>query len=339
MNKVAVVSIVLVAVLVHQSLGFRTLPTSEVDTGNFGCPAQSDEDGIIDSIDSGIQSEVQNTILSSIPCRLGECESNPAASCQEVLEQGPGVSGWYWIQRCDGDHVQMYCAMTNPCGCTGEGAWTRVALLNMTDPTENCPSGMNLRTINGRRMCSRNVNPAQCVSVRHTAQFLPYNRVCGRLHGYQDGTPDAFRPYFDNRGYTVDDPYFDGASLTHGFSPRKHIWTFAAGPNDSGTSAYFCPCSTGSAYTGVVPPFIGSDWFCESAAAVNTGDTVYTNNPLWDGIGCGGSRSTCCSFNTPPWFCKELPEVTRDDLEIRLCGSENLPNEDVPVYYYEIYVQ
>ena len=339
MSNSTIVVLLLGTALVLPALGFRNLPTTEVDTGSFGCPTDQMEQTVVDAANAAIQSEVQGNILPTIPCRLGECESKPASSCQEILEQGPGVSGWYWLTRCDGNHVQVYCSMTNPCGCSGGGAWMRVGLLNMTDPDETCPSGMTLRNVNNQRMCSRKVNPAQCVSVYHTAQFVNYNRVCGRVHGYQDGNPDAFRPYFDNRAYTIDDPFIDGATLTYGFSPRKHIWSFAGGPDDTGTTPYHCPCSTGSAYTGVIPPFVGNDWFCESAAATQAQDRVYTDNPLWDGVGCSGSRSTCCSFNSPPWFCKDLPSATRDDIELRMCGDEHIANEDVPVYYYEIYVQ
>ena len=338
MKTVTVVVLLLGLVSVHPTLGFRNLPATEVDTGNFGCPTDDREQIVTDSNDAVIRSDVQANILSTILCRLGECESNPASSCQEVLEQGPGVDGWYWLRRCDGAHVQMYCAMTNPCGCSGGGAWMRVGLLNMTDPSSSCPSGMEFRNVQNRRMCSRQVNPAQCVSVFHSAQFLQYDRVCGRLYGYQDGTPDAFRPYYNNRAYTIDDPFIDGATLTHGFSPRKHIWSFGAGPDDINTSPYHCPCSRGSAYTGVVPPFIGNDWFCEAGAVRSAGDTVWVSNPLWDGMGCA-STSSCCTFNSPPWFCKDLPSTTRDDLELRMCGDENAGNEDVPIYYYEIYVQ
>ena len=157
MDKLAVIVLLLGAVLVLPALGFRNLPTSEITTSNFACPTEQQEQTVSDSVDSGIRSEVQATVLSTLTCRLGECESNPASSCQKVLDYGPAVSGWYWLRRCDGTHVQTYCAMNNPCGCSGTRAWTRIGLLNMSDPTDQCPPGMGL--IANPRSCSRNVFP------------------------------------------------------------------------------------------------------------------------------------------------------------------------------------
>ena len=53
-----------------------------------------------------------------------------------------------------------------------------------------------------------------------------------------------------------------------------------------------------------------------------------TYDLLWDGENCG-PYSKCCSFNTPPWFYKSLPQPTNDDLEVRLCGSAALSVEDM----------
>ena len=49
---------------------------------------------------------------------------------------------------------------------------------------------------------------------------------------------------------------------------------------------------------------------------------------MWDGKGRRGS-STCCEFNNPPLFCKDLPQPTTDDIELRLCADESLVIEDV----------
>ena len=61
----------------------------------------------------------------------------------------------------------------------------------------------------------------------------------------------------------------------------------------------------------------------------------YPDDPLWDGSGCTTS-STCCSFNNPPYFTKQLPNPTSDDIEARLCRYES--DEDSPVELMELYV-
>ncbi len=45
---------------------------------------------------------------------------------------------------------------------------------------------------------------------------------------------------------------------------------------------------------------------------------------------------TCCEFKNPLWFCKQLPQPTTDDIELRLCGDEDINNEDIPI---EIYIR
>ena len=322
---------------VPPSLAVTELPTTEIDAGNFGCPSQSMEQTVTDTFQDSIRMEVQQNILPTLQCRVGECQSNPAFSCQDVQDQGAAVDGWYWISKCDGTVTQVYCAMNNPCGCSGTGAWMRIGLLNMSDSTATCPSGFGL--ITDPRSCSRNFQPGACQSVFFDSNFLQYSRVCGRALGFQESSPDAFRPYFDNQGYTIDDPYIDGISVTYGFSPRKHIWSFAGAATDTGNTPYHCPCST-TTYSGIIPPYIGNDWFCEAGGFDNwQRGTIYRDNPLWDGTGCQGPESTCCTFNNPPWFCKDLPSPTRDNIEARACGDQHQNDEDVLVQLIELYVQ
>ena len=314
-------------------------PTVEDDSGTLTCPAQGTQQDTSDSISDGLDDIITNKLVPALQCDLGMCQANPAQSCAQVNQETSVLSGYYWIQRCDGTAFQAYCAMNNPCGCAGSsGAWMRIGFLNMTDPTATCPHGMEL--ISNPRSCSRNVQPGACASVWSSSNLFEYSRVCGRVTGYQESSPDAFSPYVRNRQYTVDDPYFDGISVTYGFSPRKHIWTFAAGVFDTGTNAAFCPCSNPDLYTGVVPPFIGNDWFCEAGAGTTwQRGTIYGDNPLWDGTGCVGPQSTCCTLNNPPWFCKTLAQSTMDNIEVRLCGDQNQADEDVLVRDFEIYVQ
>ena len=265
---------------------------------------------------------------------------NPVSSCSDISQDSP--SGEYWIQTDNTNSpVQVYCDM-NPrnCSCNTTGGWTRVANIDMTDPSQQCPDGFRLvnRTTAPLRTCGR-PGPARCVSTTFLVHGIEYSHVCGRVIGYQDKLPEAFLRYYNNRAATIDDIYVDGISLTHGQSPRQHIWTFAAAVDEVHSNYWVCPCTRPDfPYTGVVPPFIGQDYFCETGSRNRYRNIFYDDDPLWDGQGCGGT-STCCSFNNPPWFCKQLPQRTTDDIELRLYADQVVSDEDTPLEIVEIYVK
>ena len=136
--------------------------------------------------------------------------------------------------------------------------------------------------------------------------------------------------------------YMDGVSLTHG-TPRQHIWTFVAGLKEVSGRSFdesACPCTHITAAT-PPPNFVGDDYFCEAGIRDYTQPTtpiLYSNDPLWDGRGCIPSNP-CCSFNNPPWFYKQLPQPTTDNIEMRVCKDERASNEDVAIETIEIFVQ
>jgi len=158
--------------------------------------------------------------------------------------------------------------------------------------------------------------------------------------GYGYYNVDGFGQYAGPQ--TIEGPYVDGVSLTHG-SPgaRQHIWSFAAGLLETRNPiypTYSCPCLGGT-----TPSFVGNDYFCESG---NPGPTwtniLYASDPLWDGQGCGSPP--CCELSSPPgvtapWFCKQLPQATTDDIEVRICGDEGASAEDAPVELIELYIR
>ena len=45
------------------------------------------------------------------------------------------------------------------------------------------------------------------------------------------------------------------------------------------------------------------------------------------------------TFNNPPWFSKQLPSPTTDDIEMRLCVDEATASDDITVEKIELYVQ
>ncbi len=266
--------------------------------------------------------------------------NNPASSCSELPQDRP--SGEYWIAtNSTSSPVQVYCDMNRTsCSCNTAGGWTRVANLDMTDPNQNCPEGLKMgtRTEPPLRTCGR--HESGCVYHTYSTYGVRYSHVCGRIIAYQNISSDGFYPYFKNRFLSIDDGYVDGVSLTHGQSPRRHIWTFANALDEVRSDSKVCPCTRpGFNYTGAVPPFIGQDYFCETGSRQRySRHDFYSDDPLWDGQGCGGT-STCCEFNNPPWFCKQLDQPTTDDIEVRICGDELVRNEDAPIELVEMYIQ
>ena len=221
--------------------------------------------------------------------------------------------------------------------CGGFGTrWTRIAYLNMSDLTQECPQNWSLIT-SPKRTCGRSTGvrcisstvPCTCDSaIFSNYRSSQYSRVCGRVTGYRVGSSEGFKPYFQLMSGDIDRPYAEGVSITHG-SPRQHIWTLATAKTESR-----CPCGSSSLSS---PSFVGNDYFCEVGDPPSTSSSVgnfYANDPLWDGDGCKSGR-TCCTFNTPPWFQKELPSPTTDNIEVRLCADDTITDENFPIELIE----
>ena len=209
----------------------------------------------------------------------------------------------------------------------------------MTDNSTTCPSGWQL-TGYSKRICGRvSTGLHTCDSATFPVSGGEYTRVCGRIKAYQWGTPLAFHNY--QYVTYINGAYVSGVSVTHG-SPRQHIWTFAAGASEgSPTVPWACPCDASSDIR--VPPFVGEDYFCESG--VNEAwdhsrhhYTFHSNDTLWDGEDCLPS-SMCCSQHNPPYFIKQLPTPTTDDIEARVCQFHTTTYADIAVELVELYVQ
>ena len=276
-------------------------------------------------------------LLSPLQCLLpniGQYECNPAESCQEIKDRFPNsTSGYYYIKPTTGPTVRVYCEMTS---CNGvSGPWMRVVDFNADNTSHSCPSGLQLFT-NIRRRCGIPSDGAGCASTMFDTHGIPYQKVCGKVIGYQEASTDAFRNYIGN--HSIDGAYVDGVSLTHGHNHRNHIWTFASAISDHPSySNTYCPCiQRQSSFQ--VPSFIGNDYFGDTGNRHRWQYIFYGDDPLWDGAGCGGS-STCCSFNSPPWFMKQLSSSTSDDLELRVCRDQIRRDEDVGLKSVELYVQ
>ena len=288
--------------------------------------------GFLKTLRSDIEEVIDGSILPQF--NIGLYNHVPANSCADIYSGHP--SGYYWL-NVGGQPQQVYCSLNeNRCCNQTHANWMRIAYLNMSDPTQQCPSGW--REVDSPiRTCRRQFNTG-INSVSYSSNGIPYSRVCGRIKAYQFGTPEVFQGYHEQNQRTLDYAYVDGVSITYGQNPRCHIWTLAAPRGND------CHCTRSrSGTTTMEPSFINGDYFCERGSIDPDPDPRFVkHNPLWDGSGCTDS-STCCEFNNPPWFCQQLPQSTTEDIEIRLMasvgGGYSLEDEDTPIELIEIYIQ
>ena len=322
--------IVLVSVVAHVNCdNVTTSCTRDTVTASL---AQSLH-GIADAL-------LANSRHSSCPC-----QPVPVTTCEEIKKNWPcSASGYYMIKG-----QRVYCNMEELCG--SGGGWTRLAYLNMSESTENCPSGFKLYQSGGVKGCGRAASSVgSCVSVQFPSNGISYSQVCGRVVGYQYGSTDAV----DNTvGSTsnhndINSYYVDGVSITRG-SPRQHVWTLMAGLSSAGIhtwaghndARFNCPCSPDSPQKSILQSFIGNDYFCESGNPVTDGtykEIFYPSDPLWDGKDCS-SEGDCCTAPGLPWFHKVLNTTTTDYLELRVCADQLTVDEDTPVSFYELYIK
>ena len=296
---------------------------------------------VTDSVKAAVSRTVEDLIRSTFSHLLipGYTRCYPSSSCKEILQLAPqSPSGLYWIRGTDNVPKNMYCDMERSCKGVA-GGWMRVASINMTNTRDNCPSGLGTLT-SPLRLCAMNNNGAGCSSTVFQVQGIEYSQVCGKIIGYQQKTPDAFYPFIGGGQNTIDTYYVDGISITHGQSPRKHIWTLVAALHEyNSRKSNVCPCTnTRNTPPPAVPGFIGNDYFCDTGSENHFQYIFYGADPLWDGAGCG-EYNTCCDWNSPPWFRKTISPPTTDDIEMRLCADEERVNEDITFETLEIYVQ
>ena len=215
----------------------------------------------------------------------------------------------------------------------------KVADIDMTNASQQCPSGMNLIEP-PKRLCD--ITSDGCASNNFTVHGVEYSHVCGKIIAYQNNRPVGLA--YHHRG--IDEAYVFGVSLTHGQNPRKNIWTFVGASDETLSDfAFKCPCiNTNISPPPTTPSYIGNDYFCDTALSTSQNSLsagLQFADPLWDGEGCG-NNNTCCSFPgsgvTPPWFVKDLPYSTTDNIEMRLCQSIN-GDGSTPIEVVELYVQ
>ena len=218
----------------------------------------------------------------------------------------------------------------------GGPRWTKLVAVNMSISSSVCPTNFTTFT-SPIRSCSRNGNTKMTNTVFPVDQS--YSSVCGRVLAIQKGSPDGFGPTF----YDFYDPdtYFDGVAISQGssYSVGHLIWSFVAAVSELPENQDIgCPCAYSEWNSTSLPSFLRSNYFCESGNPSALSNTkVFLDDPLWNGKGCA-SNSTCCQFNTPPWFYAELPLSTTDDITMTLLVNGFASEENIFIREIEIYI-
>ena len=101
----------------------------------------------------------------------------------------------------------------------------RTGYFNMNE-RDVCPQPLQRFQANGKWYCSRNVRRG-CTSVYFNSYGHNYTEVCGMVEAYQLGSTKAFS--FSKEPSTLNASPVYGISITHGQSPRHHLWTYAVG--------------------------------------------------------------------------------------------------------------
>ena len=283
-----------------------------------------------------VRSIIQNTLARNY--NFGSTQDNPAASCKQIAGLRPSFdSGYYWIQGVSGA-MEVYCEMDTNNEFGQSGGWMRIANVDMRNNHSYCPPGLVYNVTEGKRLCRKPSLAPGCSSTIFSTQGVEYRQVYGKVIGYQYWQPRGFGP----SKYTsplIDQTYVDGVSITYG-SPRQHVWTFADGRDEDITNQanIGCPCLHPSvSFTGVIPSFVGNDYYCETGSRTDAQQLYYFDDPLWDGEGCEGENE--CYDRGGPWFHKWLPQPTQDDIEMRVCTNNGDRSEDVVLEQIEIYIQ
>ena len=106
----------------------------------------------------------------------GQYATFPLDSCAALSPSSP--SGHYWVRTPTGSAVLVYCDPTRSCGGV-TGGWRRVAELDMTNSSQQCPSALRQRNDN-IRTCG--TDPGRdCSSLTFPTDSLSYSKVCGKV--------------------------------------------------------------------------------------------------------------------------------------------------------------
>ena len=105
-------------------------------------------------------------------------------NCADIHKTNPSVkSGYYNITLTNGSTVSVYCDMEG-INCDGEGGWTRVAYINMSESGTTCPLGLIMQEYDNidHGVCGRSTSSSggcnSAVFSSYGIKYKKYPSVC-----------------------------------------------------------------------------------------------------------------------------------------------------------------
>ena len=236
---------------------------------------------------------------------------------KETEQQLPKIKISVEDQNLAADKLEEF---SHPCGGAG---WKLAIYRDFRDPNTSCPDEWE-RTMYDERpyTCGKKSEGQGCdIASFPETEGLEYSKVCGRIKAYQFGTLST-----------------DHSVLIESDS-EGDIWTFTNGITQSQTESslfqFRCPCDGGQ-------PFSSETHFCESLIKDNIpGDKYdnhfFSNNVLWDNVGCSSSGD-CCSRFVGPYFIRHLESMSTDPISVTICTADRA-TQNYAIELIEIYVQ
>ena len=220
----------------------------------------------------------------------------------------------------------------------------RIANVDMRNNHSQCPPGLVYNVTEGRRLCHKLSLAPGCSSSMFSTLGVEYSRVCGKVIGYQylfTDQMDLVHPELDLDCTKPMSMELASSHMAHQDNMSglllqlmmKHlILDIMQSVLVAHVLIRLSPLLESTL------SFVGNDYYYENGSRMRSEDRYYFDDPLWDGEGCEGENNECCDRGGP-WFCKQLPQPTQDDIEMRVCLNSFFQDEDVVLEQIEFYIQ
>ena len=207
-----------------------------------------------------------------------------------------------------------------------------IARIDMIKSGSSCPGGLEHVT-SPKLSCRKNISVG-CSQVYFSSHGMSYSKVCGRVIGYQHGSPDAFSPAIYARN--IDDMYVDDLLLP--IIIQGNIFGHLQHNQMAIIKITLMDAPALPIIEAKFPTLLRMITFVKLEPNETYSNRYFTEHKLWDGNGCGtfpnGFAGTRSSF-----FIKQLPNSISLDVQLRVCMDEGRDNEDIIIEKLSLLVQ